>query len=103
CDWYLELVKPRLRAGEPQVASTLLYVLNQTLALAHPIIPFVTEEIYSFVPGADGLLAAGMSSQAAPIDERAEASLGRMIEAVQALRAWRDFAEVKVGMTLPAR
>jgi valyl-tRNA synthetase len=103
CDWYLELVKPRLRAGEPQVSATLLHLLTQTLALAHPIIPFVTEEIYGHVPGIDGLLAAGIPSEAAPVDESAEASLGRMIEAVQALRAWRDFAEVKVAATLPAR
>jgi valyl-tRNA synthetase len=103
CDWYLELVKPRLRAGEPEVASTLLHVLIETLALAHPIIPFVTEEIYSYVPGVAGLLAAGIASEPAPLDDGAEVSLRRMIEAVQALRAWRDFAEVKVGATLPAR
>jgi valyl-tRNA synthetase len=81
----------------------LLYVLTQTLALAHPIIPFVTEEIYSFVPGAEGLLAAGIPAAPGPVDEGAEASLRRMIEAVQALRAWRDLAEVKAGVTLPAR
>jgi valyl-tRNA synthetase len=103
CDWYLELVKPRLRAGEPQVAAILLHVLTETLALAHPMIPFVTEEIYGFVPGADGLLAAGIKSQAAATDGGAEASIARLIEAVQALRAWRDVAEVKAGATLPAR
>jgi valyl-tRNA synthetase len=103
CDWYLELVKPRLRAGEPEVAATLLYVLTQTLVLAHPIIPFVTEEIYRYIPGAQGLLAAGIRTEPAPEDEAAESALARMIEAVQTLRAWRDFAEVKVGATLPAR
>ena len=51
CDWYLELVKPRLRAGEAELQATLLYVLTQTLALAHPMIPFVTEEIYRYVAG----------------------------------------------------
>jgi valyl-tRNA synthetase len=102
-DWYLELVKPRLRAGEREVAATLLHVLVETLALAHPMIPFVTEEIYGYVPGAVGLLAAGIESEDAPVDDAAEASLARMIEAVQALRAWRDFAEVKVGATLAAR
>ncbi len=103
CDWYLELVKPRLRAGEPEVSATLLHVLVETLAIAHPIIPFVTEEIYGYVPGVEGLLAAGISSEPAPVDPGAEAALGRMIEAVQALRAWRDFAEVKAGVALPAR
>ncbi len=103
CDWYLELVKPRLRAGEPDLAATLLYVLTETLALAHPIIPFVTEEIYGYVPGTEGLLAAGIVSVAAPLDPAAEAGVGQLIAAVQALRAWRDFAQVPAGRTLPAR
>jgi valyl-tRNA synthetase len=103
CDWYLELVKPRLRAGESEVSSMLLYILTETLAMAHPVIPFVTEEIYGYLPGSEGLLAAGIEPRTEQIDEQAEASLQRMIEAVQALRAWRDFAEVKVGVTLLAR
>jgi valyl-tRNA synthetase len=103
CDWYLELVKPRLRAGEPEVSATLLHVLVQTLALAHPVIPFVTEEIYGYLPGSEGLLAGGIALEPAPVDEHAEASLRRMIEAVQVLRAWRDSNAVKVGATLPAR
>jgi valyl-tRNA synthetase len=104
CDWYLELVKPRLRAGEPALEATLLHVLTQTLAIAHPMIPFVTEEIYRYVPGAQGLLAAGLpEAPAAEVDERAEAVVGRVIEAVQALRGWRDFAGVRAAATVPAR
>ena len=106
CDWYLELVKPRLRAGEPELAGTLLHVLTQTLALAHPIMPFVTEEIYSYVPGADGLLAAGIPDAGeAGTDVAAEATVARLIEAVQALRTWRDQAGVRAGRhaSRPAR
>jgi valyl-tRNA synthetase len=104
CDWYLELVKPRLRAGEPELQATLLHVLTQTLAIAHPMIPFVTEEIYRYVPGASGLLAAGLPpAPAAEVDERAEAAVARVIEAVQAVRGWRDFAGVKAAATVPAR
>ncbi|HLY50297.1 MAG TPA: valine--tRNA ligase [Solirubrobacteraceae bacterium] len=103
CDWYLELVKPRLRSGEADLSATLLHVLIETLALGHPMIPFVTEEIYSYIPGADGLLAAGISSEPAPVDSGAEAAVGQLIGAVQALRAWRDVAQVPAGTTLPAR
>jgi valyl-tRNA synthetase len=103
CDWYLELVKPRLRAGEPQVAATLLHVLVGTLALAHPVIPFVTEEIYGHVPGAEGLLAGGVSIAPAAIDDAAESSVERVIDAIQAMRAWRDFSEVRAGAIVPAR
>jgi valyl-tRNA synthetase len=103
CDWYLEIVKPRLYEGDPQAAQTLLHVLTETLLLAHPMIPFVTEEIYSHIPGAEGLLAARQAGVTAAIDEAAEDSLGRVIATVQALRGWRDEAGVKVGVVIPAR
>ncbi len=105
CDWYLELIKPRLYAGDPSAARTLLHVLTETLLLAHPMIPFVTEEIYAFVPGAEGLLAARTRAPAPAqkVDVAAELALGRTMEAVQALRAWRDLAGVKAGARVNAR
>ena len=54
CDWYLEIVKPRLYEGEEEVSATLLWVLERDLALLHPIMPFVTEEIWSYHPVARG-------------------------------------------------
>jgi valyl-tRNA synthetase len=104
CDWYLELVKHRLYAGEAEVAGTLLYLLRETLILAHPLIPFVTEELWSHLPGASGLLAAQVRLPLqAPEDPEAEAELGRLIEAVRAIRGWRDSAQVRPGATLGAR
>ncbi len=105
CDWYLELVKPRLRAGEPELAGTLLHVLTETVALAHPLIPFETEEIYSHIPGAEGLLAARVTEPPAEgaIDPEAEAAVQRAIAAVQALRRWRALEKVEAGSRLPAR
>ncbi|HWD85086.1 MAG TPA: valine--tRNA ligase [Solirubrobacteraceae bacterium] len=104
CDWYLELVKPRLYEGDADTAATLLHVLTETLAMAHPLIPFVTEEIYSYIPGAEGLLA-GRVDPGFPgeRDEQAEAALADAITAVQAVRAWRDSAEVRPSAVLPAR
>ena len=106
CDWYLELVKPRLRAGEPELAATLLHVLTETVALAHPLIPFETEEIFAHIPGTNGLLAARVGSPAATaaaVDAEAEDAVQRAIAAVQALRRWRDLNDVKAGAILPAR
>ncbi|HEY2006680.1 MAG TPA: class I tRNA ligase family protein, partial [Solirubrobacteraceae bacterium] len=103
CDWYLELVKPRLRAREADLAPTLLFVLTETLGLAHPLIPFETEEIYGHIPGSEGLLAARSAGPSAPVDEAAESAIDRVIAAVQAMRAWRDTAEVKPGATVRAR
>jgi valyl-tRNA synthetase len=103
CDWYLELVKPRLRDGSRELSATLLHVLTETLTFAHPMIPFVTEEIWSYVPGAEGLLAARTDAVSSPVDEAAEAELALAIDAVQAVRGWRDSADVRPGAVLPAR
>jgi len=105
CDWYLEIVKPRLREGDPALQRTLLHVLTETITIAHPIIPFVTEEIWSFVPGAEGLLAARVVGETAvgEIDEPVETALANLIDAVQALRSWRNSAAVKPGATLSGR
>ena len=68
------------------------------------MIPFVTEEIYGYVPGSEGLLAAGLpEAPPTPVDEAAEASVERVIEAIQALRGWRDVAGVRPAATVPAR
>ena len=56
CDWYLEIVKPRLYDGDEGAAANLLCVLERTLALAHPIMPFVTEEIWSYLPDREAQL-----------------------------------------------
>jgi len=108
CDWYLELIKPRLYEAEgderADLDATLLHVLTETLQLAHPTIPFVTEEIWSFVPGAEGLLAerqAGAAGDARDTD--AERALADAIAAVQALRGWRDGVGAAAGARIPAR
>ena len=54
CDWYIELVKPRLFDKENQTAKTaqyvLIYVLSNTMKLLHPFMPFITEEIWQHLP-----------------------------------------------------
>ena len=86
CDWYLELLK----AGEatPEVAG---HALEQLLALAHPMLPFVTEECWSRTPGTRGLMAThGPPRPPGPRDEAAEAEIGAVQEVVAALRAYRS-------------
>ncbi len=60
CDWYIEARKapPRRRRADERAAlsATLLHILRETVALAHPVIPFVTEELWSHL-GGEGLLA----------------------------------------------
>ncbi|MEA2369873.1 MAG: valyl-tRNA synthetase [Solirubrobacteraceae bacterium] len=109
CDWYLELVKGRLAgAGDDRVAvsSTLLHVLRETLALAHPMIPFVTEEVWSFVRRPDEGLLVGAAFPVADedrLDPAAEAELAWAIAATQAVRGWRDEVGIKPKVVMPVR
>jgi valyl-tRNA synthetase len=107
CDWYIELVKPRL-TGDQRVplSSTLRFVLRETLQIAHPLIPFVTEEAWSYVRAdGEGLLAAHHREPLAPshLDIEAEAAIERVITVTQALRGWRDAVKVAPGARLVAQ
>lgn len=57
CDWYIELSKTALYSDDEEkrtdTASVIVYVLRETLKLVHPIIPFITEEIYDALPNRD--------------------------------------------------
>ncbi|MGI8730851.1 MAG: valine--tRNA ligase [Solirubrobacteraceae bacterium] len=110
CDWYLELVKPRLAedadpGDRAALGATLLHVLRETIATAHPVIPFVTEELWDLLgyAEAEGLLAAGGLPRAdeALRDPDAEAEIGRAIEAITALRGWREQVGVTAGAVVP--
>jgi valyl-tRNA synthetase len=54
CDWYIELVKPSLKGGNRTSLAVLIDTLDQILRLLHPIMPFVTEEIWQHLPS-DGI------------------------------------------------
>jgi valyl-tRNA synthetase len=60
CDWYIELVKPRLFSDDLDDKNTVRYVLTSVmrdmLKLLHPFMPFITEEIWSFLPDTDARL-----------------------------------------------
>jgi valyl-tRNA synthetase len=56
CDWYAEAIKPRLYAGDEDARATALAALERLLKLLHPVMPHVTEEIWSHLPGRRGRL-----------------------------------------------
>jgi len=109
CDWYLEIVKPRLydgpAAGEAGAAANLLHVLGRTLALAHPLMPFVTEEIWSYMPDRDSelIVAPYPTPEPGRFDPEAEAEVAAAIELTRSLRRWRELAGVAPGAALRAR
>jgi valyl-tRNA synthetase len=105
CDWYLEIVKPRLYDSDAAASSNLLHVLERTLALAHPIMPFVSEEIWSYLPDRQAQLVVSPFPASEPerIDEAAEEEIGAAIELTKALRRWRELADVAPGKVLSGR
>jgi valyl-tRNA synthetase len=104
CDWYLELVKPRLYDGDAEASAVLLHVLGRCLTLLHPFMPHVTEEIWSFMPGDRGLLAVEPwpEGDESLFDPEAEAEMERVRETVVSIRRLRDLAGVKPALRLPA-
>jgi valyl-tRNA synthetase len=105
CDWYLEIVKPRLYEGEENVSATLLWTLERLLALLHPLMPFVTEEIWAYHPSRQGHLAVHPfpAADGSLRDAEAEAEVRAGIELTRRLRAWRDLVEAPAATVLPAR
>jgi len=103
CDWYLEMVKGR--EFDRDLSATLLHVLRTTLAVAHPFIPFVTEELWDSTPGTEGLLAGAAWPQvdATRIDPEAEERIDAVIGAVTELRSWRSSAKVAPSKVLGAK
>jgi valyl-tRNA synthetase len=106
CDWYLEIVKDRLYEQDEDASATLLWALEQVLALAHPFMPFVTEEVYSYLPSgaSDALVVHPFpESDASLLDADAERDIGEAIKLTRALRRWRDLAGVPAKQVLSAR
>jgi valyl-tRNA synthetase len=106
CDWYLEIVKPRLYDGDEAASATLLWALEQVLALTHPVMPFVTEEIYSYLPSGETealVIHPYPEADESLLDDAAEEEIGRAIKLTRALRRWRDLAGVPAGQVLSAR
>jgi valyl-tRNA synthetase len=96
CDWGLELEKGRLDAGGQEAedaTQVLAWVLERTLRLLHPTVPFVTEEIWQrfALPEPESLaLAAWPGAEPAHVDEEAETGLGAFQEIVTAIRQFRS-------------
>ncbi|HEY3998129.1 MAG TPA: valine--tRNA ligase [Candidatus Xenobia bacterium] len=108
CDWYLEIVKPVFRDGQPadrtQVQSVLYEVLNTSLRLMHPLMPFITEELWHMLPGTHGsvMTAEWPKPEASRRNAVAEAEMAMIIECVRGIRNLRKELGVKPQQDLEA-
>ena len=116
CDWYLELAKVQLQTGTPAqqraTRRTLLRVLETILRLAHPIIPFITEELWQTIgpksgkdlsqqPAQSIALQAYPVSEPNKIDPKSEAWMNEVKAIVDACRNLRGEMQISPAQKLP--
>jgi len=102
CDWYVEMVKPRLAAGDAAARGVLCHVLRETTKLLHPFIPFVTEEIWQALGGEPASVCIAPFPAAAARDEVAERTMRSIQEVATAVRNLRAELGVPAAARLSA-
>jgi len=112
CDWYIEMVKPVLydeSADREQVRKCLVYILDKTLRLLHPFMPYVTEEIWQHMTfsaederGTGKSIAVAAFPHALPRDEGAEAEMAILTETVTGIRNIRGELNLSPSLELKA-
>ncbi|MGH9766822.1 MAG: valine--tRNA ligase [Blastocatellia bacterium] len=110
CDWYIELSKPFVTAKEPTPQSTavkrrIIYVLERSLRLLHPIMPFITEELWQRLPhkGETICMSEFISHNSAQLDGRAEREMSLVIEMITKLRNIRSTFNIAPSVALKAQ
>jgi valyl-tRNA synthetase len=110
CDWYLELAKAALAGEAAQATRDVLgYVFDALLRLLHPVIPFVTEELWTALTGGDSVMTAPWPGQRLAAadgqpghDPAAEAEIAALMRLVTEVRRFRSDQGLRPGQPVPA-
>ena len=114
CDWYLELAKVPLAAAQADGASAadaaaadrtknvLGFVLDQMLRLLHPVMPFVTDELWTALTGQDSVMMAPWPTYSRE-DKAAEAEIASLMRLVTEVRRFRSDQGLRPAQRVPAR
>jgi len=95
CDWYIEMTKEQLQdkeAANTTTKSILVFVLDQFLRMLHPIMPFVTEEIWQQIGGQDKSIVVADYPRVNEVyqDSQVEAQMAQLMELIRAVRTIRN-------------
>jgi valyl-tRNA synthetase len=107
CDWYLELIKPLLQEGseeaKAETRATAAHVFDQALALLHPFMPFLTEELWAQTGegGRDRLLALSPWPEPSFSDEQAAAEVNWLVGLIAEIRSVRSEMNIAPSAMLP--
>jgi valyl-tRNA synthetase len=105
CDWYLELSKEAFASGNAEGSKRVLgYVLDQLFRLMHPVMPFITEQMWTTLTGGESLVVAQWPvANAAHVDKKAEALIAQLQEIITEVRRFRNDQGIKTSLKIPGR
>jgi len=105
CDWYLELSKEGFASGDAASSQRVLgYVLDQLLRLLHPLMPFITEELWLSLTGGESLVIAEWpTAESNYLDKSAESLVAQMQAVITEVRRFRNDQGVKATAKIPGR
>ena len=105
CDWYLELSKEAFASGNaPQSQRVLGYVLDQLFRLMHPVMPFITEQLWTVLTGQESLVVAQWpQAQSTHVDKESEVLVAQLQEIITEVRRFRNDQGIKTSLKIPGR
>ena len=105
CDWYLELSKETFASGNSDASARVLgHVLDQLFRLLHPIMPFITEELWTtFTAGSTLMHATWPVADASHLDKKSEAVITQLQSVITEVRRFRNDQGIKPSQKIPGR
>ena len=105
CDWYLELSKEAFASGNAESSKRVLgHVLDQLFRLMHPVMPFITEQMWTTLTGGESLVVAQWPvANAAHLDKSAENLVSKLQEIITEVRRFRNDQGIKSSLKIPGR
>jgi valyl-tRNA synthetase len=105
CDWYLELSKETFATADAAHSQRVLgYVLDQLFRVMHPVMPFITEQLWTALTGQESLVTAlWPKADSSHVDKKAEELVSQLQEIITEVRRFRNDQGIKTSQKIPGR